>query len=185
MSHAPVTLYTVGHSNRSTEELIALLKEAGVEVLVDVRAQPRSQRHPQFNDDQLRDACTRAGITYHWAGRPLGGKRAPRADSPHRALDERRRGFADHMDTDVFQKGAAQLRNMAARAPSAILCAERNPLDCHRVLIADYLALQGVRVVHLIGPGERLEHALSPEARRESARLIYDRNVSGELELSS
>ena len=185
MSHAPVTLYTVGHSNRPLAELIALLKDAGVSILVDVRAQPRSQRHPQFNDDSLRAACEHAGIAYHWAGRQLGGMRAPRADSPHRALDEKRRGFADHMDTDAFQKGAAQLRNMAARAPSAILCAEREPRDCHRALIADYLALQGVRVVHLIAPGERREHALSPEARRESATLIYDRNLSGELELSN
>lgn len=181
MSHEPVTLYTVGHGNRPFDELLALLADAGVSTLIDVRAQPRSPRHPQYNDDALRSGCERAGITYHWAGRQLGGLRAPRADSPHRALPAGLRGFADHMDTDDFQKGAARLRALAARGRCAILCAEREPRDCHRSLIADYLVLQGVRVVHLIAPGERREHALSPAARRESARLVYDRHASGEL----
>ena len=180
-----LTLYTVGHGTRRLEELIALLKDAGVNTLVDVRAQPRSQRNPQFNDDSLRTACERAGIVYHWAGRQLGGMRAPRPDSPHVALEEGRRGFADHMDTEAFRKGASQLRHLAARGACAILCAERDPARCHRALIADYLTLQGTRVVHLIAPGESREHMLSPAARRESAALIYDRQTSGRLDLES
>ena len=158
-----------------------MLKEAAVKVLVDVRAEPRSRHNPQFNEDSLREALTRAEITYHWAGRQLGGLRAGQPNSPHTAMDEGRRGFADYMDTDSFQKGASQLQTMAARAPTAILCAEREPEHCHRSLISDYLLLQGVTIVHLIRSGERREHALSPEARRESAALVYDRNVSGQL----
>ncbi|BAV33623.1 DNA repair protein [Sulfuricaulis limicola] len=178
-----LTLYTVGHGNRQIGELIALLKEAGVDTLVDVRAQPRSRHNPQFNDDALRLACEHAGIVYHWAGKQLGGMRDPRPESPHRALPEGLRGFADHMDTDAFQKGAAQLRNLADRGTCAILCAERDPAHCHRSLIADYLTLQGARVIHLIAPGEMREHALSPAVRRESAALVYDRQVNGELGL--
>ena len=178
-----LTLYTVGHGNRKLEELVALLKEAGVDTLVDVRAQPRSRHNPQFNDDSLRLTCENAGIVYHWAGRQLGGMRTPRPDSPHAALDENLRGFADHMDTDAFQKGASQLQHLAARGVCAMLCAERDPAHCHRSLIADYLTLQGGRVVHLIDPGETREHALSPAARRESAALVYDRQVSGRLGL--
>lgn len=178
-----LTLYTVGHSNRRLEELMALLKEAGVDTLVDVRAQPRSQHNPQFNDDALRAACERAGLVYHWAGRQLGGMRTPRADSPHVALEEGRRGFADHMDTDVFRKGVAQLQHLAARGVCALLCAERDPDNCHRALIADYLTLQGARVVHLLAPGELREHALSPAARRESAALVYDRQTTARLDL--
>ncbi|MEW6331897.1 MAG: DUF488 domain-containing protein [Pseudomonadota bacterium] len=177
------TLYTVGHGTRRIEELIALLQEAGVDTLVDVRAQPRSRHNPQFNDDALRLACENAGIVYHWAGKQLGGMRDPRPDSPHLALDEGLRGFADHMDTDAFQKGAAQLQNLAGRGTCAMMCAERDPARCHRSLIADYLTLQGLRVMHLIAPGETREHMLSPEARRESAALVYDRLVSGELGL--
>jgi len=176
-----VTLYTAGHSNRPLDELLAMLQEAGVKVLVDVRAEPHSRRHPQFNDESLREACTRAGITYHWAGRQLGGMRPMQDNSPHTAIDEGRRGFADYMGTEPFRKGADQLVAMATRAPTAILCAEREPEHCHRALISDYLVLQGLTVVHLIRPGETREHALSPEARRESAALVYDRHVSGQL----
>ncbi|MDH3310860.1 MAG: DUF488 domain-containing protein [Gammaproteobacteria bacterium] len=177
------TLYSVGHGNRTIEELLGLLKAAGVETLVDVRARPRSRHNPQFNDDALRLACDNAGITYHWAGRQLGGLRAPRAGSPHIALDEDRRGFADHMDTDVFRQAAMQLQNLAARGACAMLCAERDPVHCHRSLIADYLVLQGRRVLHLIDPGETREHLFSSEARRESAALIYDRQATRPLDL--
>lgn len=178
-----LTLYTAGHGNRKLGELIALLKEAGVDTLVDVRAQPRSRRNPQFNEETLRAACEGAGMSYHWGGRQLGGMRTPRPNSLHVALDENRRGFADHMDTNVFKKGAVQLQNLAGKGVCAVLCAESDPAHCHRALIADYLVLQGARVLHLIAPGVTQEHVLSPQARRESAALIYDRQVSGELDL--
>jgi uncharacterized protein (DUF488 family) len=165
-----LTLYTVGHGNRKIEELISLLKEAGADTLVDVRAQPRSRHNPQFNDDSLRLACENAGIAYHWAGR-------------HLALDENLRGFADHMDTESFQKGAFQLQHLAASGVCAMLCAELDPAYCHRSLIADYLMLQGARVVHLVAPGKSREHVLSPGVRRESAALVYDRQLSGQLAL--
>jgi len=173
-----VTLFTIGHSNRPPDELLAVLGEAGIATLVDVRAEPRSRRHPHFNEDALRAACSPVNIVYHWAGRHLGGMRPLRPDSPHVALDEGRRGFADHMDSEIFRKAVAQLASMAARTPPAILCAEREPERCHRALIADYLLLQGARIVHLIAPGERRDHLLSPQARRESATLVYDRNTT-------
>jgi uncharacterized protein (DUF488 family) len=177
------TLYSVGHGNRTIQGLFGLLKEAGVNTLVDVRALPRSRHNPQFNDDALRLACDKTGIAYHWAGRQLGGMRSTRPDSPHAALDDDRRGFADYMDTEAFQKGAYQLQQLAARGVCVMLCAERDPIHCHRSLIADYLVLQGMRVVHLIDLGETREHVFSSEARRESAALVYDRQVSGQLAL--
>lgn len=178
------TLYTVGHSQRSLDALVALLRAAGVATLVDVRRRPQSTRHPHFDEDSLRAAAAAAGMQYHWAGRQLGGQRAPLAGSPHRALpDDGLRGYADYMDQDAFAKAAVQLVGLAARAPTAILCAEREPLHCHRSLIADYLTLQGVEVIHLLDAGTSRPHALRPEARRESARLVYDRHTSGELSL--
>ena len=182
---AEATLFTLGHSNRSLAELLALLQAAVIATLVDVRAEPRSRHNPQFNEDSLRDACTRADIAYHWAGRMLGGLRVARADSPHLALEAGLRGFADHMQTDGFKKGAAQLLAMAGKAPTAFLCAERLPENCHRALIADYLLLQGARVLHLIEPGENREHVLNPAARRESAALIYDRQATAPLDFST
>lgn len=177
-------LFTLGHSNRSLPELIELLKQAGIETLVDIRAQPRSTRHPTFNEDSLRGATGAVGVQYHWAGRQLGGLRAAQADSPHKALAaDGLRGFADYMDEPGFTRAIAQLLGLAERAPTAILCAEREPLHCHRSLIADYLTLQGVEVTHLIDAATQRPHQLRPEARRESAALIYDRLVSGDLAL--
>ena len=181
---SPTLIYTVGHSNRSAEALMALLGEAGVEVLVDIRAQPRSRRQPQFDSDALRLAAEQAGMVYHWAGRQLGGHRSARTDSPHRALaEDGLRGYADHMDSETFQGGAAQLIRLAGQSPTAVLSAERSPDECHRSLLADYLTLGNAQVVHLIDTGVRREHMLRSEVRRESAQLIYDRQCSGDLDL--
>lgn len=176
-----ITLYTIGHSDRSLDELLTMLLAERVAMLVDVRAQPHSSRHPQFSSESLRAAVDGAGMLYHWAGRQLGGRRPSLPQSRHRALDEEVRGYADYMESADFQRAAAQLVNMGSKSPSAILCAERRPEDCHRNLIADYLTLQAVRVVHLVNPGEQREHQLSASARRESSELVYDRNVSAEL----
>lgn len=181
----PLTLWTIGHSNRPVAELMTMLAQAGIVTLVDVRAQPHSMRYPHFNEENLRESCGRENIVYHWAGRHLGGQRPLNFNSAHVALDEGLRGFADHMETESFKKAASQILGLAARASTAMLCAERDPEHCHRSLIADYLILQGLRVVHLIAPGESHEHLLSPQARRESAALIYDRQVTAELELEN
>lgn len=177
-------LYTVGHSNRTLPALMELLRAAAIQTVVDVRARPGSARLPQFHGEALRAGVEQAGMAYHWAGRQLGGRRSSRPKSVHVALhDEGLRGYADFMDTEEFQRGAAQLMRLSAKNPTAILCAERLPEHCHRSLISDYLVLQGVRVVHLLDADESCEHQLRPEARRESARLVYDRQVTGTLDL--
>ncbi len=176
-------IYTVGHSSRAAAELVELLERHAITALVDVRAQPHSSRYPQFSSDRLRQTLDLAGIAYHWAGRQLGGRRACRTDSQHSALEAGLRGYADYMETDSFGRAATQLINMATRAPTVILCAERLAEHCHRRLMADYLTLQGLRVIHLIDLDEAREHVLSAEARRESAQLVYDRNASLELKL--
>ena len=174
------TLYSVGHGDRSLEELLEILRAAGIGALVDVRAQPHSSRHPQFCEDALRRALEPAGMVYHWAGRQLGGRRPVLPGSRHRALEPGLRGYADYMDGAAFRQAARQLQRMAGQGPTAMLCAERDPARCHRRLIADYLVLQGLRVIHLLAPGERREHALSPAARRESVELVYDREAGGQ-----
>jgi uncharacterized protein (DUF488 family) len=178
----PPTIFTVGHGNRAITELIGILQSAGIATLVDIRATPHSTRFPQYEQEALRAAIAAAGMVYHWAGRQLGGRRAPAETSRHSALeDPTERGFADHMDGGDFRQGAAQLTRLAGRAPVAILCAEKNPQHCHRSLIADYLTLQGVRVVHLLDPGISSDHLLNARVRRESADLVYDRYVTDPL----
>ena len=177
------TLYTLGHGDRSMEEFVPLLTGQAIQTLVDVRAQPHSSRFPHFSMDALRKSMEEFEIVYHWAGRQLGGRRATRPDSPHRALEEGLRGYADYMETEYFQKNATQLVNLAASSRTAVFCAEKAPERCHRRLIADYLVLKGMEVIHLVAPDDARVHQLSREARRESAQLIYDRHLTGELRL--
>ena len=99
------------------------------------------------------------------------------------AVTDGLRGYADYMATDAFKRGVTQLLGLAGRSATAMMCAEREPLHCHRSLIADYLTLQGVEVVHLLEPGQSHPHQLRPEVRRESQQLIYDRYATAELPL--
>jgi uncharacterized protein (DUF488 family) len=170
-----MTIYTVGHGNRAITEFTGLLGEAAIECLVDVRAYPASRRHPQFSRAALEQFLLGGGICYVWEGKSLGGRRKVAADSPHVALRSPGfRAYADHMETEDFRAGAGRLLDLAANARIAIMCAERLPWECHRNLISDSLVARGLRVLHLMGPGESREHALNPVARQDGERLIYD-----------
>lgn len=177
-----LTIFTIGHSNRSLEAFIAVLETARINTLVDIRAYPTSTRHPHFDSKPLRETLDVHNIIYHWAGRQLGGYRKPALSSIHSSLtNSSMRAFADHMDTDVFQQGASQLIKLTRTSNICLMCAERMPSDCHRRLIADYLLLQNIRVVHLLQADQQEEHLLHPGARRESAHLVYDRQTQSEL----
>ncbi len=181
MSFVDLTLYTIGHSNRTRAAFLELLGSVGVGTLVDVRRMPHSTRHPHFDSVKLRQAVEDAGLVYHWAGHQLGGFREPAPDSPHVALEEGFRGYADHMASATFQRAIVQLGTLGRRGVTAIMCAEKEPDHCHRSLIADYLTLRGARVLHLIELGMVREHVLNSHLRRESGRLVYDRGVSRRL----
>ena len=167
-------LFTIGHSNRPIEALQAMLREAGVKRLVDVRAIPRSRRWPQYNGEALRRSLAEAGIEYLWRGEALGGLRKPSPASPNVALDDAFRGFADHMATPAFAAAVDELLGLAARAPTAIMCAEKLPAECHRSLITDYVLARGGDVMHLIAPERRVPGRLNPAARAVAGGLVYD-----------
>src|SRR4030065_223932 len=110
MCPIPLTIHTLGHSHRSMQELVALLRAAGIQTLVDVRSFPGSRRYPHFSGENLRMALEGAGMVYHWAGRQLGGKRTGQAVSAHTALSsDELRAYADHMETEAFRKGGQNL----------------------------------------------------------------------------
>lgn len=177
-------IYTVGHGSRSIGEFTGLLREAGIECLVDVRAYPASRRHPQFAREALERSLADAGIRTVWEGEALGGRRKADGSSPHLALKNAGfRAYAGHMETQAFREGLDRLVETARGLRSAVMCAERLPWQCHRNLIADSLVARGVRVLHLIGPGQASEHALSRLARIEGERLVYD--VGGQLPLEA
>ncbi len=184
-STRPITLHTIGHSDRDRELFIRILQAYGIRRVVDIRARPSSRRYPQHNRHPLREALRRAKIHYHWAGQCLGGFRPPRSRSIHQALRSTGlQAYADHMQSEQFRLGIAELLTLASDGCTAILCAERDPANCHRLLVADYLtAIAGLRVQHIIGLDESSEHRLSPSARLEDGDLIYDQPVDKQLEL--
>lgn len=177
------TVYTAGHGDRTLDGLIGLLQGKAVTLLVDVRAYPASRRHPQFNRDRLAEALAAAGIAYRWEGRDLGGLRRPVAGSPHVALEPGLRGFADHMTSAAFRAAMFRLVGLAARERPALMCAERDPLQCHRKLIADALVAAGTRVVHLLERGSTVEHRLDPRSRQHAGQLVYDLDDGGQRAL--
>lgn len=167
-------VYTVGHSTRTIEELIALLREPDVQTLIDVRRYPGSRRHPQFSRDALAASLDAAGIRY--VHEPdLGGRRAARPGSPHTAWRvEAFRGYADYMETAEFQAALERLIQQAAGETVAILCAEAVPWRCHRRLISDALVARGVDVLHILSPGRADPHELDANARLlPGGRLLY------------
>jgi uncharacterized protein (DUF488 family) len=141
------TIYTLGHGARSAVELIAILWDAQIETLIDVRAYPASRRHPQFCRESLERSLTESGITYAWQGKALGGYR----ETP----------YPEYMKTTSFREAASALAARAER--SCIMCAESNPEHCHRLHIAEWLVRHGQRVIHLLAPGRSREHALNPQ----------------------
>jgi uncharacterized protein (DUF488 family) len=168
-----LVIHTVGHSTRSLEDLIVLLRAHGIELVADVRAHPRSRRHPWFHDEALAESLPAAGIEYR-GFRRLGGRRKARADSPNRGLrDEALRAYADYMETSEFGQALSALLALAARRRTALMCAEADWRRCHRQLLADALLSRGVEVVHLIDPSRVESHRLTEHARIVDGRLSY------------
>jgi uncharacterized protein (DUF488 family) len=166
-------IYTIGHSTRSLDELIALL--SGIKRLADIRRYPGSRRYPHFSRESLAAELPKHGIDYvHMP--ELGGRRAPAKDSPNDALRNAQfRGYADYMGTKEFADAVERLIDM--EGPVAIMCAEAVPWRCHRSFVADDLVRRGVEVVHIVGPNDRRKHEMNPLARDEGGRLVYARRI--------
>lgn len=178
-----MVILTVGHSTRSIDEFVALLRAHDVDALADVRRYPGSRRHPQFGRDALAEALRAAGIAYEHI-EELGGRRDASPDSPNTAWrNEQFRGYADHMRSRAFARGLARLLDLAQRKRVAVMCAEAVPWRCHRNLLADALLAHEIRVEHLMSPTERREHTLHATARLEGERVIYDRSEQTQLPL--
>ena len=158
-------IYSVGHSTRDLAEFLALLATHGVRQVVDVRRYPASRRYPQFARDALAAALEAAAIAYRHEGE-LGGRRTARADSANGAWRSAAfRGYADYMETELFQHALRRVIELARALPTALLCAEAVPWRCHRNLIADALVARGEKVCHILSPARADPHTLSAHAR--------------------
>ncbi len=192
-------IYTIGHSTRTLDELVAALKGHGVTTLVDIRAFPMSRRLPHFNRESLEEELPKRRIGYVWM-KELGGRRKKiLEDSPNTALrNDSFRNYADYMMTEEFAATIGRLLEIVAetagpstrwaeatslrmteqgkdRDGTAIMCAERMYFQCHRMLVSDYLVAHGHSVLHIEDEKRPVRpHTLMAEARRMDGKLVYD-----------
>ena len=162
-------VFTIGHGTREAAELVETLGEAGARTLIDVRRFPGSRRNPQFDRDALAATLASAGIEYRHAVE-LGGRREGEAGEERFGCIRTAafRSYAARMALHEWQE--ALDRAIAEREP-CFMCAETDWRRCHRRLISDALTAREIDVVHLIRPGERQSHELSPHAEIRDRRL--------------
>jgi uncharacterized protein (DUF488 family) len=169
-----MTIYTIGHSTRTIDEFIELLKTHRIEVLVDIRSFPMSRRLPHFNCENLERSLGGAQIEYLWM-KDLGGRRKRELkDSPNIALrSESFRNYADYMLTQQFQSAIDQLLQVAVSKRVTIMCAEALYFRCHRMLVSDFLTAHGHEVLHILDKHAPRPHKLMEEVRIVDDQLLY------------
>jgi len=159
-------VYTVGHSNVAQEAFIALLKQHGMEVLVDVRSQPYSKYVPHFNAGALKPAILAAGMKYLYLGKELGGRPDDKRyyDSDGHVL------YGLVAESEEFKAGIERLLRGAREHRVALMCNEENPAECHRrLLVGRVLSERGVRILHIRGDGR-----IEPEEELAAAEQPAD-----------
>jgi len=179
-----MTIYTLGHSSRSLEELLEILSAWKIRLLVDVRSLPGSRKFPQFNREALEAALPQKGIDYLHL-KSLGGLRKKQTgESINQGWENAAfRNYADYMQTAEFEAGLTELIGAAEHELSAIMCAEAVPWRCHRQLIADALVgLRQVDVFHILSATKGQEHKLTGFAKIEDGRVTYPSAVHGGVE---
>ncbi len=166
------TVYTIGHSTRTVAEFVSLLRQVGVEWVVDVRSIPRSRTNPQFNAATLPKALSAVGIAYRHL-RTLGGRRHRRRGAPPSRntlwRNQSFRNYADYATTDEFRLGLDELRALIREGCCAVMCAEAVWWRCHRRIIADYLLTAGISVAHIMG-----SHNIQPARLTPGAQCLPD-----------
>lgn len=144
------TVLTIGHSTHPVERLIELVRQHGVQVLVDVRSQPYSRFAHQFNRENLQPVVTSAGLRYLYLGEELGGRQLGRIT----VLQERLAAYERLAEAPLFKRGLDRVLAEAVSGMVAILCAEEDPTECHRrVWVAKALRERGATVQHIRGDG--------------------------------
>ena len=182
MSTEPLEVLTIGHSTHAYERFLALLRKANVTAIADVRSSPRSRRFPHFSQDQLREELRLDGVSYVFLGKELGGRPEARALYCDGVAD-----YEKMANTPEFATGLERVMNGAKTYRIALLCSERDPLDCHRcLLVGRALAERGVRVGHILDDATIVPHAQIDRRLLELAgRNADDMFASGEDQLAA
>jgi uncharacterized protein (DUF488 family) len=168
---------TIGHSNRSIDAFVELLRANEIARVLDVRTMPRSRHNPQFNRESLADSLAALDIGYSHLPQ-LGGLRRPRTDSPNAGWKNLSfRGYADYMQSPEFAENVQRVAELARTERCVLMCAEAVPWRCHRSLIADALLVRGIWVEDIIGPGKRSPHPVTAFAHVDGLRITYPPGV--------
>jgi uncharacterized protein (DUF488 family) len=170
-------LFTIGHSNHTFPELLELLRRHDVSIVCDVRSQPYSRRYPQFCQVPLKEALEAAGIRYEFLGRELGA----RPKEPDCYVDGQV-AYDRLAQTPAFQAGLRTVRERARVERPALLCAEKDPITCHRtVLVCRRLREPGLAIRHILEDGDLEEHR-DTELRLLALLALPQRNLFEETE---
>jgi uncharacterized protein (DUF488 family) len=167
------TIFTIGHSTRTLEELIELLRAHGIQRVIDIRTIPRSRRNPQYNRETLGPSLRAGRIGYVHLGK-LGGLRRAKPNSKNIGWHNASfRGFADYMQTAEFEAALKRAINLSKVKPSALMCAEAVPWRCHRSLVADALTARKFAVEHIMSATRASRHKLTGFARLRGKEVTY------------
>lgn len=171
-------VFTVGHSTRSIDEFVELLRLGPVQEIIDVRTVPKSRRNPQFGDGRIEEELARFQIGYRRIA-DLGGLRGRSHDVPPELnafwQNQSFHNYADYALSGSFRSAFAELMEESSERLCAIMCAEAVWWRCHRRIIADYLIVHGRTVFHLMGTGRVETARLNPAARPRSDGIVYPR----------
>jgi uncharacterized protein (DUF488 family) len=161
-------LYTIGHSNHPIDRFIALLQQHGIDAVADVRSTPYSRFNPQFRKERLQAALADAGVRYVFLGDELGA----RSKDPACYDESGRVSYARLAATDLFRRGIERLLTGMQKHRIALMCAEREPLDCHRtILVARELERAGVSITHILADGSLEPHRHAMERLASNLKL--------------
>lgn len=168
-----IPIFTIGHSTRSIEEFIEILKHYNITELVDIRTIPKSRHNPQFNESELAHVLRNHHIGYRHQ-KNLGGLRHAQTNSINMAWENASfRGFADYMQTEEFKEGIKELIEIAQRKTVVIMCAEAVPWRCHRSLIGDALLVHEIEVEDIYSITSIKPHKLTPWAVVNKTTITY------------
>ncbi len=170
-------LYTIGHSTRTIEEFLDLLKPFEIKILTDIRRLPGSRKYPQFDQDNLKKYLEENGIEYRYL-EDLGGRRKLSKTSKNTAWRNKSfQAYADYMETDTFKTAAEKLAGIAINTPTAIMCSEAVWWRCHRSMVSDYFKAKNWEVLHIMAPSKATEHPYTSPARVVGDKVFYSEGM--------
>ena len=173
------TIYTIGHSTHEIEDFVVLLKQHRINAVADVRSAPYSRRSPHFNRRELAEVLKTHGIAYVFLGKELGA----RSNDPA-CYEDGRVKYRLLAKTTVFRSGIERIRDGSNRRIIALMCAEKDPLACHRtILVARELVGNGADVAHILANGQVESHSAAMTRLSEQLKLPEPDMVSTAKEL--